>query len=153
MPTPTDDLPPERPGEFTPSTSPEMSDYEKSIGAESQSNLLMESRLERAVPDVTTLVACITNPKKKFNYPARLRYIDAILRTGNKSQACIHAGVSWVTVNVAKEEDPEFAQGVELAMEWRRDLVVSEVHRRGVEGIIEPVFGRKQDGSTGVVGL
>lgn len=75
----------------------------------------------------------ITDPKKTA-------FLLALAQLGNRSRACKVVGVSTVTVWCWRRDDEVFAERFKDAMEVAADLMEDEVFRRGVEGVVEPVF-------------
>tara|TARA_R110000796_G_scaffold64044_1_gene148208 strand:+ start:648 stop:1220 length:573 start_codon:yes stop_codon:yes gene_type:complete len=77
----------------------------------------------------------------EFTKERKARYCQALVAArGSREVAARKIGVHRVTVMRHMKEDPEFLADVEGALEEYRNLLVSEAHRRGVEGIRKPVF-------------
>lgn len=139
-----------------------VADWERANGHETQADLAKAAAqdepaygpnwVEQLLPGTQSLVSLISGKPRKFDFDARMRYIEAILRTGLKMQANLAAGVSFMCVQDTLDKDASFAEAVAMAWEFRRDMVRAAVHKRGVEGVIEPKFGRMPDGTHGVIG-
>ncbi len=80
----------------------------------------------------------------KFDDDQKERYLTALRATGLKGSAAQAAGVSKQCVMNHRENDPEFVEAADEALEAYRDIVAAEVKRRGVDGWLEPVFHRGQ---------
>jgi len=70
-------------------------------------------------------------------------FLVALARTGNVTMAARAAGVSRRHVMEVRKRDTVFALAWEDAIEEAADLLEAEVHRRAVEGVDEPVYGRR----------
>lgn len=80
-------------------------------------------------------------------------FLEALARRPVVTYACEAAGVSRSKAYRTKARIPAFARLWDLAVEGGRDRIESEAMRRGMEGVMRPVFGNLGDGlGTGVVG-
>ena len=70
----------------------------------------------------------------------RSTFLAEFCKRGNVSQSASVAGVSRKTAYAWREEDPEFAEQWEQALETAIDGLEAEAWRRGQEGYEEPVF-------------
>jgi len=87
------------------------------------------------------------NPKPKKSSKAITRtgrwkkiFLKAIAQGGSIMRACELAHIHYTTFR-AHREDADFKHDFEIALEQYDDNLESELHRRGVEGWLEPVFG------------
>ena len=80
----------------------------------------------------------------KFDDDQKERYIECLRATGLKGRAAEFAGVCRQAVQNHRENDPEFVEAADDALEAYRDVVAAEVKRRGVDGWLEPVYHRGQ---------
>lgn len=76
----------------------------------------------------------------KFDDAQKDVYLKELARTGRKGQAAEAAGVSSQTVANHLDNDPDFSEAFDAALERYKALLTDEVRRRGVEGWTEPVF-------------
>lgn len=67
-------------------------------------------------------------------------FLNQLRRGTSVTGAAIAAGYSRRSVYEYKEADPEFAKAWDDAWEAGGDVYEDEAHRRGVEGVDEPVF-------------
>jgi len=68
-------------------------------------------------------------------------FCEALIEArGNREVAAKKVGVHRATVTRHMRDDAEFRANIEGAMEEYRHILVSEAHRRGVEGTRKPVF-------------
>lgn len=88
-------------------------------------------------------------PKKtSFRYRRSVRldgdrrkvFLQHLRKTGLLWVSADLAGVSGYTVKLHMKDDEDFRTQVEEAMNLYRDSIESEIHRRGIEGVDEPVF-------------
>jgi hypothetical protein len=80
----------------------------------------------------------------KENVPAWVGpFITALATTGNVTLAAQAAGISRKTANERRRNDVAFAALMQDAMDEAADLLEAEVRRRAVEGVQEPVYGRR----------
>ena len=79
----------------------------------------------------------------KFTEKARQTYLDFVGKSGRKMHAAEAAGVSYKTVQNYLAIHPEFQEEVDKSIETYRDVLLSEVHRRGVDGWVEkPILNK-----------
>lgn len=78
----------------------------------------------------------------KFDDDQKEVYLKELAEHGLRGRAAKVAGVTPQTVGNHIENDPEFAEGVEIAIETYRDHVADEVRRRGQDGWLEPVYNK-----------
>ena len=87
--------------------------------------------------------------------PARKnKYLEELARSGERVLARIAVGVSKRTEERHRAEDPDFRDAMDEAICQYGSKLSKEIHRRGVEGVQEPVYGNigGQGGGTGVIG-
>ncbi len=83
--------------------------------------------------------------KKRANPKARsatwkTRFFAALAECGNVSHACHVAKVNRTTVYAYRQNDPEFAQSWEDALDEATDELEAEARRRALKGVEEPVY-------------
>ena len=78
----------------------------------------------------------------KFDDRAKEVYLDVLARTGRKGLAAEAAGVAPQTVNNHIDNDPDFAESVEIAHETYSNHVVSKIEREALEGHTQPIFDK-----------
>lgn len=71
---------------------------------------------------------------------ARVRFLDALARTGNLPVAYDAAGVSRHRLNVLRKDDAEFAELWDEAIEAGLERLEGEAMQRALEGIEETVY-------------
>lgn len=78
----------------------------------------------------------------------RVRFLDALARHGNVSEAARRSGLSRAHAYVLRDKDENFARAWDGALEEAVDALVLEARRRAVDGVEQPVFYRgRQVGS------
>lgn len=78
-------------------------------------------------------------------------FLRQLERTGVVFKSAERAGLSYVTVNRLRKDDPVFAELWAEAMQAYRDSLVEECHRRAIEGWDEPQFSQRLGTQMGVV--
>jgi hypothetical protein len=68
------------------------------------------------------------------------RFLECFAQTGSVNRASQHAGVSRRTHLNWRKTDRRFAAACEDALTMFIEEIEWEVHRRGVEGVLEPVY-------------
>jgi len=71
---------------------------------------------------------------------AQEQFLRALARTGRMWQSYEIACVSPAAVLAYRQLNPQFDQAVKDAMDQYCELLEKEIHRRGVDGVDEPVF-------------
>lgn len=87
--------------------------------------------------------------------PARKKaYLDSLAKHGETVLARVEVGISKRTEERHRAEDPLFRDAMDEALRKYGAVVSKEIHRRGIEGVQEPVYGNigGQGGGTGVIG-
>lgn len=75
-----------------------------------------------------------------IRHPKKRRYLQALSRTGNKSQACRMAEIDRSTPYTDQwRDDEELQESEQVAIEIAADLLEEEARRRAVEGVEKPV--------------
>ena len=74
-----------------------------------------------------------------FDDPAKQVYLDFLAKTGRRYDAAHAAGVTPRTVLRHVEDDPEFAEARQDALEAWRDKVLKQAERLAMTGVEEPV--------------
>src|SRR3990167_1026503 len=67
-------------------------------------------------------------------------FLLAYAHCGIVGEACQRAGISRTTVYSWRERDEQFAARFEQGRLEADDVIRSEIHRRGIEGVAEPVY-------------
>lgn len=67
-------------------------------------------------------------------------FLAHLAETGILSDAAAAAGVDRSNVFRRRQDDPEFAQAVEQAIDMAADKLEAEARRRALEGVEEPVY-------------
>lgn len=75
-----------------------------------------------------------------FTLEQRKTFLQKLAETGLQVRACEEAGVNRRVVYSLRKEDKEFEHSYETAMQVYREILEAEIHRRAVEGWLEPVF-------------
>ena len=101
---------------------------------------------------------------KLKNVRLKQRFLEGMIQFGAIKKACEHAGISptlyyywtdpkWSAGRSTCYYDEDFVHEVALAKEAYRDVLREEARRRGVDGVLKPVFGSLgyREGS-GVIG-
>lgn len=78
---------------------------------------------------------------------SKQRYVEHLARLGLPIQAAKATGVSAPAIKRMREEDSNFDEACELAMEEYREHLEETVYKRAVLGYKSPVFGR-----SGIIG-
>lgn len=101
----------------------------------------IEDMPDMNVEEARELLKGVTQPKKQA-------FILALAMTGSRSRACQAVDIGRIRVWEWMREDPLFVEAFKRAWEVASDLMEDEMIRRGVEGVLEPVFqGGKLVGS------
>lgn len=72
--------------------------------------------------------------------PKKERFVLALAKTGNVSEACKTAGIGRKTAYRYREDDPEFASAWNEALDEAADALEGEARRRAVTGTLKPIF-------------
>lgn len=81
------------------------------------------------------------NTGEEFTFARKRQFCEALISNhGNRLAACRSIGVHRMTVSKHLHSDPEFKEMFDEAMETYREQLISEVHRRAVDGTLKPVF-------------
>lgn len=78
--------------------------------------------------------------KVKFSKQKRARFCRFLAQYGTKTKACEAVGISYPTFKKHYNENMQFQEAVDAALEEYADVLEMEAHRRAVEGIDEPVY-------------
>lgn len=76
----------------------------------------------------------------KFTDGVKEIYLKELAATGLRVKSAHTCGVTMLTVRNHLDDDPEFAEAYEEALDTYKETVRQEVHRRSIEGWDEPVF-------------
>lgn len=79
-------------------------------------------------------------PSVMFTERRRLMFLDKLAQTGRVPHAAAHAGVAAVTIQKCRQRDEEFRRLYDEALDVYAASLVQEMHRRGVDGVDEPVY-------------
>jgi len=85
------------------------------------------------------------NLGRRFDAERKRAFLDILALTGRPAQAAQKIGVALRTVEShrsrrSQQYDEEFAIAYDESMELYREILQEAIHRRGVEGVEEPVF-------------
>lgn len=78
----------------------------------------------------------------KFDDDQKGVYLRHLSKHGLKGRAAKTAGISNQTINNHRDNDPDFSEAFDAAVDTYRDVVANEVGRRGHVGWLEPVYGK-----------
>lgn len=78
----------------------------------------------------------------KFDDDQKRIFLREYAATGLKARSAEKATVSLLTINNHIDNDPDFAEAVDEALQTYRDSVVQEVNRRGKVGVLKPVYNK-----------
>lgn len=76
----------------------------------------------------------------KFDDDMKNTYLHNLAECGRKGMTAAMTGVCRLTVNKHIENDPDFAESVDIVIELYNDSIGGEVKRRGCDGWLEPRF-------------
>jgi len=76
----------------------------------------------------------------RFTAKRQQLYLDAIEEHGEPALARQEVGFTYETIRQHRLKNPEFAEAEEEALRIYRAKLAKEVHRRGVEGVQEPIY-------------
>lgn len=76
----------------------------------------------------------------RFGPEAQARFLLSVARTGQLTASAVAVGVARDTVRLLRKADKAFDEQVEQALDQYRDWIDAEIRRRGVEGVVEPIF-------------
>lgn len=76
----------------------------------------------------------------KFDDDMKNAYLHNLAECGRKGMAAAMTGVCRLTVNKHIENDPDFAESVDIVIELYNDSIGGEVKRRGCDGWLEAVY-------------
>jgi hypothetical protein len=79
-------------------------------------------------------------PTGVWTHEARAIFLEQLSLTGRKADSARAAGVSRQTVLNHEKLDPTLTDEIEEALEFYKDSIRAEIHRRAVTGVDEPVF-------------
>ena len=82
------------------------------------------------------------DPSRKRRLPKgwRGKFIASLAEHGVVQQACEESGVGRSSAYKHRQEDSDFAEAWDEAVEASTDLMIAEARRRAVQGVDEPVF-------------
>ncbi len=86
-----------------------------------------------------------TSVRGKFDDASRRAFLSHYAHTAVLYKSAHAANLCTQTIRSNILNDPEFANEVEQAKQQYAELLESEVHRRGVVGIDEPIFYRGKE--------
>lgn len=89
--------------------------------------------------------------RTRFTDAKKQMFIDALATHGRNHAAAEAAGVTYETVRSHMKADTEFKNAVEEARAKFGEILEAEVHRRGVDGVNEPVYNYKDGSVLGTV--
>lgn len=80
------------------------------------------------------------NTGSPFNWERKQQFCEELAKCGNRAAACSTVGVSSAAVGKHIKSDDDFRFKVETAWNDYRASVEAEVHRRAMDGVVEPVY-------------
>lgn len=90
---------------------------------------------------------------KRFTDKRKREFVEELRKLGRETMARVKVGVSAATVLRHKNDDPEFAASCEEAHRlFCEEQIDGEMHRRGIEGVQEAVYGKDANGNTSIIG-
>lgn len=111
-------------------------------GGEAETMEQVQAAME-AVPDRGTLPPpLVSNRANEITPEMRERFLSNYAQTGIWNQSSYDVGCSGAAMKRLASEDPGFSLMVAEAVQDFRELIQAEIIRRGVRGVVEPVFGR-----------
>lgn len=84
----------------------------------------------------------------KFDERAKQRFLNELAQTGRRYHSAACADTTMLTVRAHLDDDPEFAEAYDVALQDYAEAVQAEVKRRGITGYDEPVFHQGRQGMT-----
>ena len=103
-------------------------------------------------PLVRAILEAERSAMVSFDDERRMEYLLALAAGGRKGDAAAFAGVTPRTVTRHRNDDEEFAELEEAALEFFRDKVRAAIHEEGVEGSLSPVILRDSEGAESIAG-
>lgn len=79
-------------------------------------------------------------PRSRLTARKRARFLDVLSQCGNVAEAARQSGLSRQYAYVLREQDPDFAEAWDGALDEAVDALELEARRRAVEGVEQPVF-------------
>lgn len=78
----------------------------------------------------------------KFTEARRQEYLDRLKEVGEDGRVMARraVGVTKATIVGYREKDPEFRELEEEALRIYRARIAEEIHRRGIDGVQEPIY-------------
>jgi hypothetical protein len=76
----------------------------------------------------------------RFTPKRRQHYLDVLQETGEPALARQEVGFTYETIRQHRLKNPDFEEAEEEALRIYRAKLAQEVHRRGVEGVQEPIY-------------
>ncbi len=76
----------------------------------------------------------------KFTPAMRKHYLELFEKCGLVTHCARAVGITSETVRKHREKDPEFNEACDRAYGVMQERIEREILRRGVEGVLEPVF-------------
>jgi hypothetical protein len=77
---------------------------------------------------------------KRFTPKRQEEYLSVLQEKGEPALARQEVGIGVKTVSELRRKEPEFGAREDEAMRIYRASVAAEIHRRGIEGVQEPIF-------------
>lgn len=88
----------------------------------------------------------------QFEEDRRIEYLLALAASGRKGDAAAFAGVTIRTIQRHRNDDEDFAELEESALEVYRDKVRKAIDEEGVEGSLHPVILKDSEGAESIAG-
>lgn len=81
---------------------------------------------------------------RQFTRERKEAYLEELARTGEIQRSCDFVGVSRGSLNAHRSKDEWLREQELVALERYRAVVHTEIHRRAIEGVDEPVYHGSQ---------
>lgn len=79
-------------------------------------------------------------PKPKWKLPWQAKFLKELARKGNVTVACDKAKIDRTWAYEVRNQDPEFAQAWDVALEEATERLEAEARRRAADGVLEPIY-------------
>ena len=88
----------------------------------------------------------------RFDAEAQTEYLLALAASGRKGDSAAFANVTLRTVQYHRDDDEDFAELEESALECYRDKIRRAIDEEGIDGVPTPIILRDSDGAQSIVG-
>lgn len=87
-----------------------------------------------------------------FDDEAKANYLLALAASGRKGDSAAYSGVTLRTVQYHREDDDDFAELEESALDCYRDKIRRAIDEEGIDGVPTPIILRDSEGAQSIVG-